>query len=318
MNVQNVSSGINGYYMPYETKQGKGGETEKTVCNNTAETDIASKEDKSNDITSDELVEMYNTMSATAKVSSDINTYKSLQKKLQALGFYTGSINGNLDSNASKKAIMNFQRVYGMKVTGQMYDSVKAKIKEAYSSYYSIITRSDLHNITSMVNGYSDFNETEIRYNIGKTWAFLRVGMGLTTKQSSGVLANIMAESGCVPDNLQDNGKKKLHDTDYKYSTTDGNGYGLLQWTFSSRKEGLKTVSAEMGLSVSDINAQFACIRKESEVGDCVTAWNKIKKNDSLEKTVAVFLDEIERPKEKDYEGRNEIANNIYKYLKNV
>ena len=195
---------------------------------------------------------------------------------------------------------------------------VQDKLKAATSCYRAVASKSDLGTITSMVSGYSDFKESEIRDYFAKTWAFFRVGMGLTVRQASGVLGNIMAESGCVPDNAQDTGtNKKLHDKDYKFNVSDGRGYGLIQWTIKERKQLLKDTSSQMGLSVNDINAQFACFRKETERDDLTkSAWNKLKKTDLIDGATGIFLNEIEMPGNRNFSERYEKATTIYSVMK--
>lgn len=136
--------------------------------------------------------------------------------------------------------------------------------------------------------------------------------------QASGVLGNIMAESGCIPDNAKDTDtNKKLHDKDYKYNVSDGRGYGLIQWTIQKRKQLLKDTSSQMGLSVSDINAQFACFRKETERDDLTkSAWNKLKKTDLIDGATGIFLNEIEMPSNRNYSERYKKATTIYSVMK--
>ena len=60
-------------------------------------------------------------------------------------------------------------------------------------------------------------------------------------------------------------GPQKLRDTDYYYSSTDGAGYGIMQWTRADRKAGLMNMAYSMGSSVSDLNVQFAYMKSEVE-----------------------------------------------------
>ena len=70
---------------------------------------------------------------------------------------------------------------------------------------------------------------------------------GLTPAGAAGLMGNLKAESGLNPKNLQNSFEKKLGMSDADYTAavdcgaygsfvTDGAGYGLAQWTYSSRK----------------------------------------------------------------------------------
>ena len=319
MNVQNVGGYQTGIdYLPAAGKniferENVNFNVEEATAEKVNEGAIKTAEQKTQD-----LKDAYAVMTSGVNSTRTTNDNKTVQRRLTQLGFYSGSVDGNLYTDASKKALKNFQRVYGLAQTGQISNMVQDKLKAATSCYRAVASKSDLGTITSMVSGYSDFKESEIRDYFAKTWAFFRVGMGLTVRQASGVLGNIMAESGCVPDNAQDTGtNKKLHDKDYKFNVSDGRGYGLIQWTIKERKQLLKDTSSQMGLSVSDINAQFACFRKETERDDLTkSAWNKLKKTDLIDGATGIFLNEIEMPGNRNFSERYEKATTIYSVMK--
>lgn len=280
MNVQNVGgyrSGID--YLPAAGKniferENVNFNVEEATAGKVNEGAVKTTEQKTQD-----LKDAYAVMTSGVGASKAASKNETIQIWLNQLGFYSGKVDGNLYTTASK---------------------------------------SDLGTITSMVSGYSDFKETEVRDNFAKTWAFFRVGMGFSVYQASGVLGNIMAESGCIPDNAKDTDtNKKLHDKDYKYNVSDGRGYGLIQWTIQKRKQLLKDTSSQMGLSVSDINAQFACFRKETERDDLTkSAWNKLKKTDLIDGATGIFLNEIEMPDNRNFSERYEKATTIYSVMK--
>lgn len=319
MNVQNVG----GYrtsidYLPAAGKniferENVNFNVEEATAEKVNEGAVKTIEQKTQDIK-----DAYAVMTSGVNSTSTTNDNKTVQRRLTQLGFYSGSVDGNLYTDASKKALKNFQRVYGLAQTGQISNMVQDKLKAATSCYRAVASKSDLGTITSMVSGYSDFKESEIRDYFAKTWAFFRVGMGLTVRQASGVLGNIMSESGCVPDNAQDTDtNKKLHDKDYKFNVSDGRGYGLIQWTIKERKQLLKDTSSQMGLSVSDINAQFACFRKETERDDLTkSAWETLKEHDMIDTSTGIFLSKIENPRNPDFGERYSNAKIIYSVMK--
>lgn len=85
--------------------------------------------------------------------------------------------------------------------------------------------------------------------NEERIWYFLR-SKGLSDYGVAGLMGNLYAESALRPENLQNTYEKKLGMTDAEYTAAvdsgayagfvrDSAGYGLAQWTYWSRKEGL-------------------------------------------------------------------------------
>lgn len=242
---------------------------------------------------------------------------RQFQNNLKILGFYSSSVatDGNLGSQESIRAIKNFQRVYGLPINGGSNDQTRTKLNEVLNFYNNTLNNSNLSTVAQIVNGYSDYNESIVKADIAKTWTFLRVGMGLTSKQASGIMGNIMHESGASPTNAQDSkisGASKLRDTFYVYSTTDDVAYGIIQWKNSSRKQGLLDMANIMGRSVGDSNVQFAYLRKELETS-CNSAFRKITGADNVENAARVFCSEVEITAWNDQ--RLDKANTIYSAL---
>lgn len=104
-------------------------------------------------------------------------------------------------------------------------------------------------------------------------WNFLD-SMGLNDYAKAGIMGNIFAESGLIPNNLQNSFESKLKHTDASYTKAvdngtyinfvrDGAGYGLCQWTYWSRKEGLLNYAKSTNRSIADVNMQLEYFRKE-------------------------------------------------------
>ena len=238
------------------------------------------------------------------------------QNNLKILGFYSSSVatDGNLGSQESLRAIKNFQRVYGLPINGGSNEETRAKLNEVVTFYNNTLNDPDLSTVAKIVSGYSDYNEAIVKADVARTWTFLRVGMGLTAKQASGVMGNIMHESGASPTNAQDSAmpSKKLRDTTYTYSVTDNIAYGIIQWKNQSRKQGLKDMASTMGSAVSDWNVQFAYLRSELETS-FKSAWEKIKDKDDIENAAKVFCAEVEITAWNNQ--RLEKANTVYNAL---
>lgn len=85
----------------------------------------------------------------------------------------------------------------------------------------------------------------------------------------AGVMGNLEAESGLIPNNLQNTGNRKLDISDSEYTKSvddgvypessfisDGFGYGLAQWTYSSRKKGLYNFAKSRNVSIGNLQMQ--------------------------------------------------------------
>lgn len=104
-------------------------------------------------------------------------------------------------------------------------------------------------------------------------WNYLKE-KGLSDAGTAGLLGNLYAESGLNPQNLQDTYEKKLGYTDTGYTTAVDNntytnfiydkaGYGLCQWTYWSRKQGLYLLCRDQGKSIGDLSAQLDYLYSE-------------------------------------------------------
>ncbi|MDE6312438.1 MAG: peptidoglycan-binding protein [Lachnospiraceae bacterium] len=244
-----------------------------------------------------------------------------IQNALHSLGFYSGPTDGRLGTDLSKKAIKNFQTVYGLFESGEMNGATKTKLSKAYTMKCLIASSTAAKEIDRAFDRYTlDYTQ---RDTFANTWVFLRVGMELTVKQTAGVCGNIMNESVFSADNLQDNYTDRstlgAHNKDYKYKTNDGKGYGLLQWTFADRKKRLQKKAKNMGLSVSNLNAQLAFFREEMLTGsDFKDAWQDIKSATTVKEASDIFLKRIENPRYKNYAERRKYGRTIYKIMKNL
>lgn len=113
--------------------------------------------------------------------------------------------------------------------------------------------------------------------NEERIWNFLK-DKGLSDHGAAGLMGNLYAESALNPHNLQNTYEKKLGLTDDAYTAAvdsgsytnfvrDSAGYGLAQWTYWSRKEGLLAYVRSLGKSVGDLEAQLGYLFKELSEG---------------------------------------------------
>lgn len=104
-------------------------------------------------------------------------------------------------------------------------------------------------------------------------WNFL-TGKGLNAYAAAGIMGNLYAESGLMPNNLQNTYNNKLGKTDAEYTAAvdngsygnfvkDSAGYGLAQWTYWSRKQALLNHAKQAGVSIADLNMQLGFLWEE-------------------------------------------------------
>lgn len=151
----------------------------------------------------DTIYGLYTSRGVLANTSLD--GYKA-QQALTSLSFYNGPTDGNLSSDKSKKAVKNFQQVYGLKVTGKMDKKTKSKLSAAYSMKSKCTNDPDLKKLQKKLQ--LNYEQKDTMLNV---WAFLRVGMGLSTKQASGICGNIYNESAFSSDNAENTSYPGIH-----------------------------------------------------------------------------------------------------------
>lgn len=107
-------------------------------------------------------------------------------------------------------------------------------------------------------------------------WNFLMDKIG-NPYGVAGLMGNLYAESGINPKNLQNTGNTKLKLTDDEYTSNvdhgvisktafcrDGYGYGIAQWTYRTRKEGLyEHCKASKRGSIGNLESQLEFLYDE-------------------------------------------------------
>lgn len=109
-----------------------------------------------------------------------------------------------------------------------------------------------------------------------KIYAYLTENLGFGAAAACGIMANIQCECSFYPNNLQTIGNRKLNMTDEEYTaavdngsyaretfTRDSYGYGLMQWTWWSRKQNLYDYAKARGVSISDYKMQLDFMNQE-------------------------------------------------------
>ena len=127
----------------------------------------------------------------------------------------------------------------------------------------------------------------------------------------AGLMGNLYAESGLVSSNLQNSGNKALGMTDEKYTEAvdngsyppdafihDGYGYGLAQWTHSSRKASLLAYALDYDKSIGDASMQIDFLLHEIKTYKEV--WRVLTNATSVREASDAVLLNYERPANQD------------------
>lgn len=135
-------------------------------------------------------------------------------------------------------------------------------------------------------------------------WDYLKA-KGLNDYAVAGVMGNLQAESGLRPNNLQNTYEKKLGMNDEQYTAAvdigaytnfvhDSAGYGLAQWTYWSRKQGLLDYCKSINASIANLNAQLDWLWKEFTARPSL--MNKLRSATSVKEASNAVLHEYEAP----------------------
>ena len=136
-------------------------------------------------------------------------------------------------------------------------------------------------------------------------WDYLFAKLG-NAYGVAGIMGNLNAESSLSPINLQNSYEKKLGYTDDSYTTAvdngtydnfvkDSAGYGLAQWTYWSRKQGLLEFSKSQGKSIGDLTLQLDFLLKEL-TENYSGLLNTLQTATSVEEASTAVLTKYERP----------------------
>lgn len=141
--------------------------------------------------------------------------------------------------------------------------------------------------------------------NEERIWNYL-IRKGLSKAGAAGLMGNLYAESAFNPRNLQNSYEKSLGYTDDSYTAAvdsgkygnfvrDSAGYGICQWTYWSRKQGLLAFAQAAGKSIGDLEMQLDYLFKELQEG-YKTVLATLKATGSVRAASDAVLVNFERP----------------------
>lgn len=188
---------------------------------------------------------------------------------------------------ATTKAVSDFQKKYKLSVTGNC----------------------DMNTINVLDGGQpqpSPYNPPDPYMDYSKAfWDWFRT-LGMPEYGVAGLIGNISMESAIRPNNLQNSFEKSLHMTDDQYTAAvddgtytnfinDGAGYGLAQWTYWTRKQGLFNFAKLNKMSICDINLQLTYLTQELQT-KYKGVWDGLMKASSVYEASNIVLLQFEKP----------------------
>lgn len=154
---------------------------------------------------------------------------------------------------------------------------------------------------------------------------------GYTKAGAAGLMGNLQQESGMQPNNLQNSYNKKLGMTDEAYTAALNNrtrskaqftaknaadgGYGLAQWTYWNRKQGLYENTIEKGKNIDDLIAQMDYLDHELR-SSYKSVFQKLITTNSVNDASDTVLTDFEGPAVKDFQNRRNYSNTVYNEFK--
>ncbi len=156
---------------------------------------------------------------------------------------------------------------------------------------------------------------------------YLRENLEISDMHIAAIMGNMQAESGFSPLKMQ-GGSEDLYNTEYieKYKINDSVGWGLVQWTFSSRKDGFFNYAEEKRRTsgnpekslLGDMDTQLEYLVSElSEGGICENGYKKFVETKTLDEATAYFCNRIEiaDSESNNLDGRKQYAHEILKWI---
>lgn len=144
-------------------------------------------------------------------------------------------------------------------------------------------------------------------------WDFLK-GKGLNDFAVAGIMGNLYAESGLIPNNLQQiyNASLGMSDEEYTRKVDDGSytnfvydqaGYGLAQWTYYTRKRDLLDYAKKQRKSIGDLQTQLEYLWDELQ--DYGNVLIELRNAQSVRAASNVVLNEYEIPYDRSLAVQN-------------
>ena len=186
--------------------------------------------------------------------------------------FYDWQDSGSGDNTGVSDHVGLVEKVVGSKIyviEGNYSDQVKERTLNVNGKYIRGfgIPKYDGKEVVTLTPATTTAEPKTI-WNYLKNWLGNDYGV-------AGLMGNLQAESALLPMNVQNSYEKKVG-TDAEYTAkvdagtytafaTDSAGYGLAQWTYSTRKKNLLAFAQEKGASIGNLDMQLEFLKKEMQ-----------------------------------------------------
>lgn len=144
--------------------------------------------------------------------------------------------------------------------------------------------------------------------DLGKfIWDYL-LQVGYTESSAAGIMGNLMVESGLDPRRVQGRGWQTADEV-----KVDGNtGYGLCQWTYDARQQGLADFAKSYNKKSSDLVVQLDYMMKEVQQGYTSCLPSGLNACKTPEDAATKWCNEFENPGVPHLEERTNWARKIF------
>ena len=135
---------------------------------------------------------------------------------------------------------------------------------------------------------------------------------------AAGIMGNLKAESNMNSSNLQGTYEQSLGHTDDSYTSAvdngtysnfvnDNAGYGLAQWTYSTRKQGLLDYAKKTGQSIGSTKMQLEYLENELSTG-YQGVLSALKNASSISEASDIMITQYEIPANQSADAKNQRA----------
>ena len=192
-----------------------------------------------------------------------------------------------------RKYVLNFSRVAAIALMLAPFPA----LADVQSDYDSIINENtwymrDLGNESNCTDSSGGDVNLVGKDNVQKAFNFL-VGKGLSSIQAAAIVGNLVAESGVDPAINQGGGHS--HTT-----PVNGEGFGIAQWTYSTRQQPLVDFAKKMGKPVNTLEPQLGYLWQEMTSGYKSSVLDPLKAATDLRAATVIVILHYEAPRDKD------------------
>jgi hypothetical protein len=160
----------------------------------------------------------------------------------------------------------------------------------------------------------AQINNADVQTKKEYIWNYLTENLGTSDIHTAAIMGNMQQESGFSQTNAQNSDYPGLENPEYidKYDAYDNVGWGLLQWTFYSRKQELLKYANESGKSIGDITLQLEFLVYEvNNVSPYENRFQQFLRQPDIESATRYFCEKIEEAGTPEMDSRIRYAKSI-------